>query len=321
MPPEGDLQSVPVRFSRLRKNSPDINGQVLLILFERQGIGLRDVVKKSFIWKLCEEIWRQWWFLLLILLSQLIPPYTSYGYELSEWGAVNAYILTHPIKFHFSGLFHFFQIIPLILLILIFFIKRRITRLFSLYVAFLYILIAFLQSFSISEKYGFAVCVANVITFLALAGLWLWEAIFPKNKFELQKMTVWKYSMIILALFAFWGPVNPLTLMPDFNPVYMFTSGTALSFCMATPLYLAILSMHFPHVNKSVFIATGFVGVMMSLGNVVLEFVIYPSYWWIGVLHIPLFVTSLYSVIISFCEIVGRVKTMATLTLDGNVVI
>lgn len=269
-------------------------------------------MRKSFIWKLCEETWRQWWFLLLILLPQFIPPYISYGYKLSEWGAVNAYILTHPIKFHFSDLFHFFQITPLILLIVIFFMKKRVTRLFSVYVALSYVLIAFLQSVSISEKYGFAVCVANVITFLTLAGLWFWEAIVPRNKFELQKIPVWKYWIIILALFAFWGPVNPRTLMPDFKPVYMFTSGTALSFCMATPLYLAILSIYFPHVNKSVFIATGFVGVMMSLGNVVLEFVIYPSYWWIGVLHIPLFVISSYSVIISFYEIVGRVKMMAT---------
>jgi hypothetical protein len=266
------------------------------------------MAQQPFVWKLIKTVAHQWWFLPLILLPQAIPPYTSNGYKLPEWGTVNAYILTHPIKGDFTGLFSFFQIIPLALLLAVFFIGKRVTRFFSIYVALSYTLIAFLQSFSISDKYGFAVCVANVITFLILASLWVWESIFPKNEFELLKIPAWKYWTILLALFAFWCPVNPLTLTPDFNPVYMFTSGTSLSFCLVTPLYLAILVIYFPHVNKSAFVATGLIGVFMSLGNFVLEFVIIPSYWWIGILHIPLFILSFCSLVLSFNEIAGQAR-------------
>lgn len=266
------------------------------------------MAQKPFFWKLIKAVAHQWWFLPLILLPQSIPPYTSNGYKLLEWGTVNAYILTHPIKGYFTDLIFFFQIITLVLLIAVFFAGKRVTRLFSAYVALSYTFIAFLQSFSISDKYGFAVCTANVITFLILASLWLWESIFPKNEFELLKIPAWKYWTILLALFAFWFPVNPLTLTPDFNSVYMLTSGTSLSFCMVTPLYLAILVIYFPHVNKSLFIAIGLIGVIMSLGNFVLEFVIIPSYWWIGVLHIPLFILSSCSLVLSFNEIAGQVR-------------
>lgn len=267
--------------------------------------------QKPFVWELCEAVGRQWWFLPLILLPQIIPPYASFGYKLSELGAVNAYILTHPIKGYFTSIFPFFQIIPLVFLVAIFFAGKRVTRLFSVYVSLSYILIAFLQSFSISDRYGFAVLIGNVVTFLILAGLWLWESISPKNEFELQKIPVWKYWLILPALLPFWEPVNPHTLLPDFNPLYMLTSGAGLSFCMVTPLYLAILAIFFPHVNKPIFIITSVIGVFMSLGNIVLEFVIYPSYWWIGVLHIPLFILSSYCVMISLSEIVEQVKKVA----------
>ena len=204
------------------------------------------------------------------------------------------------------------QIITLVLVVAVFFAGKRVTRLFSAYVALSYTLIAFLQSVSISEKYGFAICTANVITFLILASLWLWESISPKNEFEFQRIPAWKYCLILLALIAFWFPVNPITLKPDFNPVYILTSGTSLSFCMVTPLYLAILVIFFPHVNKSVFIATGLIGFIMSLGNFLLEFVIVPSYWWIGVLHIPLFALSTCSLVLSLIDIAGNVRRTET---------
>ena len=269
------------------------------------------MVQKTFIYKLMDATIRQWWLLAFILLLQLIPPYASHSYSLSDWGTVNAYILTHPIKSSFSGMYLIFQITPLILLIAILILRLKITRLFSLYVALSYTIIAFLQSFSISDLYGYAVCTANVLTFLTLAGFWVWEAIFPKNEFEFQRVPVWKYWPFLLALLAFWEPVHPLSLTPDFNPIYLLTSGSGLSFCMVTPLYLSVLAFFFPQVNKTVFIATSVTGFFMSLGNFMLEFGMVPAYGWIGILHIPLFILSSYGILISFGEIVGQVKKTA----------
>jgi len=194
---------------------------------------------------------------------------------------------------------------------IIFCVGKKAARIFGAYVGLSYTFIALLQNISISDLYGFAVCSANVITFLTLAGLWFWEAVSPKNKFETRKVSIWKYWPILLALLSLWEPVNPNTLKPDFNPVYLFTSGAGLSFCMVTPLYLAVLVLYFSAVNQPVMVATGLTGVMMSLGNMTLEFVFYPDYWWIGVLHIPLFILSTYSVVLVFNEMSGQVRKMA----------
>lgn len=135
-------------------------------------------------WKIIETVGKKWWFLLLILLPQIIPPYIAQGYNLSEWGMVNAYILVHPIKGgHFASFYPFFQVIPLALLLAILLMRKRVTRVFSAYVATTYVMVAFLQNVSISDRYGLAVCTANVITFLILAGFWFWETVSPQNDF------------------------------------------------------------------------------------------------------------------------------------------
>ncbi len=246
------------------------------------------------------------WFLVVFVLLQLIPPYASHGYAWQDLPLVNAYILTHPIKIFSANLFPIFQLIPLLLLVAVFFLGNRVSRIFSLYVALTYFLVAFLQNISISEKYGLAICVGNVLTFLLLSGFWFWEFILPKNEFLVQKRPLWKYWPILLALVAFWGPINPGTLLPDFNPMYILTTGSGLSFCMATPLYLAILITFSGRINHRVWMATSFIGIMMSLGNMVLEFVVYPSYWWIGVLHFPLLILSMVGFILSVRHLIGK---------------
>jgi hypothetical protein len=253
--------------------------------------------------KILGTIGKRWWFLAVIILLQAIPPYASRGYALRDWATVNAYVLAHPIKNVSSGLYPIFKIIPMILVAAIFLAGRRVARIFAAYVALSCVAFAFLQSISISDQYGFAMVAANVATFLVLAGFWFWEALYPKNIFNPQTKPVGSYWPFLLALLPFWEPVNPHTMLPDFNPAYLFTSGAGLSFCLVTPLYLAILAFYFPHVNKPVFLATAFVGVLMGLGNMVLEFIIYPAWWWIGVLHIPLLFLSAYCVALSFGEI------------------
>ncbi|MHC1782260.1 MAG: hypothetical protein AB9891_05770 [Anaerolineaceae bacterium] len=266
--------------------------------------------RKNHFKRLISAIWRQGWYLPLLCLTMLIPPYASRGYRREEWGLVNAEILTHPIKGFDPNIYPLFQVIPLILLAAVFAIGKKVTRLFAIYVALTYILTAFLQNISAANKYGFGISLGNVVLFLILAGLWLREAISPRNEFQTRSKSTWRYLPILPALLAMWMPVNPVTLGPDFNPLYLFTSGAGLSFCLATPLFLAILIPHYPQVNKAAFVATAFIGLVMSLGNFALEFYIYPSLWWIGVLHLPLFINSACCLALWFSDIVQQVRAV-----------
>jgi hypothetical protein len=103
-------------------------------------------------------------------------------------------------------------------------------------------------------------------------------------------------------LLAFWYPLNPRTLMPDFNPLYLVAGPAGLVFCLMTPLYLSILILMHPRVNIVTMRVTGLAGALIGFWNVV-NFLMYPAVrWWNGVLHILLVVISGYVFILSYAR-------------------
>lgn len=247
-----------------------------------------------------ELITRKWWFFLIFILIQfIIPPYASKGYEWAEMGTVTGEILSHALVFNYPVLYPIFKIIPIILVISIWFFGNRVTRLYSIYVAITYTLLAFLQSIAVTEKYGLGIVTINLIMFLIVAAFWFWEAVAKKNDFTPQKRPLWKYWVAPLAFLAFWFPVNS-NMMPDFNPIYLLTNVAGLTFCMMTPVYLAILTLYYPEVNIATLRVTSLVGIIIGFYNMMTNFLIDPGrLWWNGVLHIPLVVISIYALVLS----------------------
>lgn len=252
--------------------------------------------------KKLESVTRRWWFFLIFFLLQFLPPVTSRGYSgAKEIGVVVGEILGDAIVFHHPELYLFFKITPIALVFSIFFLRNRVTRLFNAYVAGTYIIFAFLQNIAYTERYGLGVITSNVVMFLVVAVFWLWETVVQKNDFTPRKQPLWKYWVIPFAFLAFWYPVNPATLKPDFNLVYLLTNAAGLAFCMMTPVYLAVLTFYHPRVNTATLRVTGFVGLIIGFYNMWINFFINPSVlWWNGVLHIPLLTISLYAFTLSF---------------------
>lgn len=250
-----------------------------------------------------ERITRKWWFyLLFVLLWFVVPPYASKGYKFpQEWGNVISHVLGRAIIYSHSEIYPIFKVIPIILLIGIIVFRNKVARLFSIYVSISYVLFAFGQSIAITEKYGVAICTINLVMFLAVAGLWIWEAVVVQNDLRPAKLPVWRYWVIPLAFMAFWYPLNLKTGRPDFNPIYIFTSPAGVAFCLMTPVYIGLLTLYWPKVNIAALRVTSLVGLSIGIANMFTNFLVRPSVnWWNGVLHIPLLVISLYGLILSF---------------------
>jgi len=234
---------------------------------------------------------QKWWFIPLIVLPELIPPYAATGYRLQDVGLVNAYILTHPIKSEFAPLYVGFQVVPMLMIGALLIFRNRAARVFSGFVGASCIGMGVLQSVSVDPRYGTAICLGNMLMCFVLAGLWFWEAYQPRTDYRFQARALW---LLPLALLAFWEPVNRTTLLPDFNPLYLLTSGTGAVYCMIMPLYMTVLLLQFPRVNIPLLGATSFISILLALGNFLICFVLYPAYWWIGILHVPLLITGVY---------------------------
>jgi hypothetical protein len=248
-----------------------------------------------------ESITRKWWFVLLLVLYVLIPASIERNYDPSKLGEITNYILFHALINSVEFLYPVFKVVPILLVLSIIFFKNRATRWFSVYAGISYVLFAFLQNIAVTEEYGLAIFFSNIVMFLIVAAFWFWEAFVQRNDFSLHKRPAWKYWVVPFAFLAFWAPVNLMTLLPDFNPIYLFTNPAGLVFCMMTPLFLGMLTIYHPRVNIATFRVTSIAGTIAGIMNILINFFMVPSvYWWNGVLHIPLAAISVYGLILSF---------------------
>jgi len=262
-----------------------------------------------------DSVTRKWLFLLaFILIGTLTPPIVTKGYDPSRTGEIILYILENALIKYCSPLYPVFKVIPIVLIFALILFGNRIGRIFSLYAGINYLLFAFLQGIAITDKYGFGVVTGNFILMILVAIFWFWEAIIIKNNFTLRKLPIIRYWVVPLAFLAFWYPINLKSGEPDFNLAYLYTNSAGLAFCTMTPVYLGILTLHYPEINIVTLRVTSLLGAIIGFWNLVVNFLIEPDKsWWNGVLHLPLVSISIYALILSFrkthsAEIVKRMK-------------
>jgi hypothetical protein len=176
-------------------------------------------------------------------------------------GEVIGIILQNAVVSSLETLYPLFKIIPIVLIALIILRRRGITRWFNTYVGVSYILFAFLQSIATTDEYGFSIVMSNLIMFIIVAASWFWDVLAQKNELTTVEQPTWRYWVIPLAFLAFWYPLNPVTFMPDLNPMFLFTNVAGLTFCMMTPVYLAILTLYNPKINLVTLRVTGLAGI------------------------------------------------------------
>lgn len=247
-----------------------------------------------------EWITRKWWFyLILIVLSFLLPTVSSISFNISELynvmltvfsTSLGPYLLIEPV----------FHIIPLALIIALIFFKNKIGRIFNAYVAINYFIIAFVQNITLTEKYGLVFMMSNFTLFIMVGIFWILGTIFYKDDFSHITKNKWKYWTIPLAILAFWAPYNFVTILPDFNPVYFLFSESGLAFCFITPLYLTILLLYHPNINVISFRFTSFIGVFIGILGIFVFSTNLGLLWWMLILHVPLISISIYCFMISF---------------------
>ena len=249
-----------------------------------------------------EAITRKWWFFIFFVLTGIIiPPITTRGYAPSKTGEVIMYLLQNSLIAYCSPLYPLFKIIPIILVFGLILFGSKMSRIFSLYVGTTYVLFAVLQGIAITDRYGVGIVTGDFVLMLLVAILWFWEVYITKNGFTPRKIPLIRYWVVPFAILAFWYPINPTSLGPDFNFTYLVTNAAGLAFCTMTPVYLGILTIYYPKVNIATLRVTSLLGLIIGFWNMIANFFVnLDLLWWNGVLHIPLVLISTYALILSF---------------------
>jgi hypothetical protein len=245
-----------------------------------------------------EKLARKWWFFAAILLLFFAPSYSAVRVEPTDIAQLIVEVLSRPLIYSIPALFPIFKIIPILLILAIIVFGDRSTRAFSIYVVVVSVLIAVFQTMAVTESYGFAIMTGSLFVYLLVAAFWIWEAIVGQNDFSPRKVPLWRWWVVPLSFLAFWLPIDEI-LRPDFSPLLILTSEAGVTYCMMTPVFLAVLVLFYPTVNGALLRVTSFVGLITGILNIIQEFFVFPEAWWMGVLHLPLLAISGYAFILS----------------------
>lgn len=246
-----------------------------------------------------ETITRKWWFYLLVICAQFILfPVATRNFSINDAGRIIQTTLGNALIFRLASFFPYIQVLTLLCLLALFILKDKFSKPFSAYVAFTYVLFALVQNMAWTGTYGLSLVTVNILMFSGIAFVWFREALHPRTVYTFSNFnwkTVW---MIPLALLAFWTPLDLHTLHFDFTGRAFLTNGSALTFCMMTPVYLTLLTLNMPSVNRAVYRITAFIGIILGCYNMFNFFNPYTVN--LGILHLPLLIISIYSFSYSF---------------------
>ena len=245
-----------------------------------------------------KRISTRWWFFALLLLAQtVLMPFASRNFAPQDIGRIIPFTLAHAPQTRLGDWNILFQSVSLLFLVLLLVFRNRVRTLFNAYVAVSYLAFAFIQNVAVTEQYGFSVVTVNLAMFLFVAYVWIREALRPQGRYSFGNLR-WKYAwMVVLALFAYWCPFT-LRGAADLNPLHFFTHNTATAFCLTTPLFLTVLTLNLPEVNVVTYRITAVVGFIIGCYNMANFFS--PGTAWLGFLHLPLLLISLYCAILSY---------------------
>jgi hypothetical protein len=163
-----------------------------------------------------------------------------------------------------------------------------------------YLILTFVQGIGNTPQYGFIVSTGAVVMYAILGFLWISVAV-RKEIQNPQVQITWKNLLLLpLAILAFWVPysmTNNVT-QPNFNPLLLLTSSEyGLTFCLTTPVFLFLLTLFYPQINKMAYRLTAFNGFLYGLFNLALW--VNPDTRWMGFLHLPLLIISGYALVLS----------------------
>lgn len=246
-----------------------------------------------------EKTSRQWWFYLLIVCAQFILlPLATRNFDFQQIQNIITTSLSKALIFKLTALYPYFQVTALLFIGTLCLLKNRFGRIFSGYAALSYLTFAVVQNIAVTQTYGFSMVTINVLMFTGVAFTWLWESLHPKTDYSFLNLN-WKTCwMIPLALFAFWTPLDMRTLEFSFTGTAFLTNGSALTFCMMTPVFLTIQTLCMPQVNRITYRITAFAGILLGIYNLSPFFNPYTVN--LGIVHLPLLFISLFSFLYSF---------------------
>ncbi|HNT75086.1 MAG TPA: hypothetical protein PKH77_08715 [Anaerolineae bacterium] len=238
---------------------------------------------------------------LLVILSML-PPITQVPYDpRNTQDVIMSILMVSIVPYQAWG--WVFHVATLAVIALVIFRPQSAGRATAAYFGVNYLLIAALQTNTMTETYGFAVQTGALVATGLLGLLWLWVAGKDRLQASFNDVPPWRWALAPLALLVFWSPIGTdgSKVVPNFNPLLLLTSPDyGLTYCFMTPVFLFLLILFYPKVDRFALRVTAFNGLIYGMYN--LSHWFNPDMRWMGVMHLPLLVIPLTALFLPTLE-------------------
>ncbi len=245
---------------------------------------------------------RKWFYPLVyfaLVVISLLPLYTEAPYDPRDTQRVIMEILQVSIA-PYAAWGWFFHVATLTVIALAVWQPQIGGRAIAAYFGLNYLIIAAVQTNAHTASYGFAVQTGALVAGVLLGLLWLWVAWKDRLRLSFKEASRWKWALAPFAVLVFWSPITVEGGRAAFNfdPLLLFTSPDyGLAYCFMTPVFLFLLILAHPNVDRFALRVTAFNGLIYGLFNLTHWF--NPDWTPMGVMHLPLLVLPVAALIVS----------------------
>jgi hypothetical protein len=233
------------------------------------------------------------------VIVSLLPLYTEKTYAPRDTQKVLIDLFT-VVTTPYRALAPIFHISTLVFVVLISLQRFDLGRFLAGYMGANYLLLSIIQTIGKTLRYGLVVHTGGMVLYIVLGITWIIMAVRNDLRTTFDR-SAWPHMILLpLVLLAFWAPysISDNVIRPDFRPILLMISPDyGLTFCFTTPVFLFFMILFFPNISTFGFRMTAFNGLLYGILNLAHWF--NPTTRWMGFLHLPLLVISIYSIVLS----------------------
>ena len=238
------------------------------------------------------------WFKILLVLVMFCPLITEQKYNPQYTTNVIGSVLEHPYINNIGVGLIITKIILLVVCLLPLLMKEKSCKYILGYYGVILLFVGLFQNMSNTE-YGFTFIIGNMIVQYIVSICCFNDVIKSKSKIskeDLNKKALWIIPLMILA-FLMPYIIENNKIIPSISTI--FTNEAGVTYCMITPVIIGMLILFSKNIDKATINIISFVGLSFGIFNMMTWFGFNIKDWWMGILHLPLLIISIYGLRIS----------------------
>jgi hypothetical protein len=241
------------------------------------------------------------WLKAVLTALMFAPEITQHSYDPINTTSVIASVLKHPFIVSIPALLPIAKLVLLLVVLSPIVSGKFSNKVLLGYYSLILIIVGIFQNMAVTDVYGFVWLIGNTCVQFAVSIYCLYDVYKNKSliiRADINKKRIW---VIIPMLIAFLMPysvdINGI-VRPTFNSSVLWNES-GVTYCMITPVIIGMMLLYSKYISKPILSVVSYVGFIFGLMNMLTWFGMQSENWWMGVLHLPLLILSLYGLVVT----------------------